>query len=65
MLTSYFKAIPADSKRRDHRRRNAPRRALPHNPAAIASGHRGDRIYAFVTTWNEFIFALVLAQTRA
>jgi multiple sugar transport system permease protein len=63
MLTSYFKAIPVELEEAaiiDGASRLGVlfRITLPLSlPGVVAIV-----IYAFVTTWNEFIFALVLAQ---
>ena len=63
MLTSYFKAIPRRARGGgDHRRRQSRlgvlfRITLPLSlPGLVAVV-----VYAFVTTWNEFIFALCFA----
>lgn len=63
MLTSYFKAIPAELEEAaiiDGASRLGVlfRITLP----LSAPGLVAIVVYAFVTTWNEFIFALVLAQ---
>jgi multiple sugar transport system permease protein len=66
MLTSYFKAIPVEleeaaiidgASRLGVLFRITLPLALPGIVAIV--------VYAFVTTWNEFIFALVLAQDKS
>ena len=63
MLTSYFRAIPRRARGgRDHRRRRAASASCSASrcrcrcPASWRCC-----VYAFVTTWNEFIFALCFA----
>ena len=64
MLVGYVARLPPSWRRPP--RSTAPAgcgRSSASTPAARAR-HRGDGLFAFITAWNEFFFALVLLKTR-